>query len=200
MFVSHLHGDHFGGLPLLILDGQFRRRDQPLHVAGPPGIGGRLTEAMEVLFPGSSTAPRRFEVRVVELPPGATTDVVGVEVSAWEVPHPSGAPALALRLETDGTRIAYTGDTAWTDAIGEAAEGAQLLIAESYYLDKDIPHHLNHRTLAAHRDRLRCDRILLTHMSEDMLDQLASAVFDQAHDGLTVQLLGVSPPPRRRSA
>jgi ribonuclease BN (tRNA processing enzyme) len=24
--VSHVHGDHFGGLPFLILDGQFRRR------------------------------------------------------------------------------------------------------------------------------------------------------------------------------
>ena len=30
MFVSHLHGDHFGGLPFLILDGQFTRRARPL--------------------------------------------------------------------------------------------------------------------------------------------------------------------------
>ena len=30
VFVSHLHGDHFGGLPFLILDGQFSGRTQPL--------------------------------------------------------------------------------------------------------------------------------------------------------------------------
>ena len=30
VFVSHLHGDHFGGLPFLILDGQFSRRTAPL--------------------------------------------------------------------------------------------------------------------------------------------------------------------------
>ena len=30
VFVSHLHGDHFGGLPFLILDEQFSRRTRPL--------------------------------------------------------------------------------------------------------------------------------------------------------------------------
>lgn len=36
VFVSHLHGDHFGGLPFLILDGQFSCRTRPLAVVGPP--------------------------------------------------------------------------------------------------------------------------------------------------------------------
>ena len=65
--VTHLQGDHFGGLPFLILDGQFSRRSTPLHVAGPPGIRARLAEAMEALFPGSSRAQRRFPVKVTEL-------------------------------------------------------------------------------------------------------------------------------------
>ena len=56
MAVTHLHGDHFGALPFLILDGQFSRRSTPLQVAGPPGIEARLAEAMEALFPGSSRA------------------------------------------------------------------------------------------------------------------------------------------------
>ena len=52
VFVSHLHGDHFGGLPFLILDGQFSRRSMPLQVAGPPGIRARLA------------APRRLACRL----------------------------------------------------------------------------------------------------------------------------------------
>ena len=36
VFVSHLHGDHFGGLRFLILHGQFSRRTEPLIVTGPP--------------------------------------------------------------------------------------------------------------------------------------------------------------------
>src|SRR5207244_13298446 len=65
--LSHLHGDHFGGLPFLVLDGQFRRRTRPLTVAGPAGVEARVRAAMEVLFPGSTAVERRFVTRFVEL-------------------------------------------------------------------------------------------------------------------------------------
>src|SRR5690348_6016569 len=50
--LSHLHGDHFGGLPFLLLDWQFhQRRERPLTIAGPPGTRERLDAACEVFFP-----------------------------------------------------------------------------------------------------------------------------------------------------
>src|ERR1700689_2018409 len=98
VFVSHLHGDHFGGLPFLILDGQFSRRTKPLTVVAPPGISRRLSDTMECLFPGSSGVSRHFAVDVIELPPGATATACGATVQAWEGDHPSGAPPLILRL------------------------------------------------------------------------------------------------------
>ena len=64
--VTHLHGDHFGGLPFLILDGQFSGRLAPLLIAGPPGTSQRLATAMECLFPGSAKVRRRFEVAVTD--------------------------------------------------------------------------------------------------------------------------------------
>jgi ribonuclease BN (tRNA processing enzyme) len=94
--VSHLHGDHFGGLPFLILDGQFSHRSAPLLVAGPPGIRGRLAEAMEALFPGSGSAHRRFPVEVIELATDGTPAALGAaSVRGWEVEHACGAPPLA---------------------------------------------------------------------------------------------------------
>ena len=71
VFVSHLHGDHFGGLPFLILDGQFSRRTKPLTIVAPPGISRRLSDTMECLFPGSSGVSRQFAVDVIELAPGS---------------------------------------------------------------------------------------------------------------------------------
>jgi ribonuclease BN (tRNA processing enzyme) len=65
--LSHLHGDHFGGLPFLVLDGQFSRRERPLLVARSPGTRERVTQAMEVLFPGASRVERRFDLRFLEL-------------------------------------------------------------------------------------------------------------------------------------
>jgi ribonuclease BN (tRNA processing enzyme) len=188
VFVSHLHGDHFGGIPFLILDGQFSGRTSPLIVAGPAGLTRRLTDTMECLFPGSSATSRRFAVETVELAPGHTSTVAGVTVSAWAADHPSGAPALLLRLDMAGSAVGYTGDTAWTDSILDVAADADLLIAEAYYRDKNIPYHLRHADLDANRHRLTARRIIITHMSADVLDHQGEISFEPAHDGLVILL------------
>src|SRR5262249_58144010 len=87
VFITHLHGDHFGGLPFLILDAQFTRRSRPLIVAGPPGLGERLIQAQEVLFPGSSSVERRFEVQVIELAERTETAVGPFRATAFAVEH-----------------------------------------------------------------------------------------------------------------
>jgi ribonuclease BN (tRNA processing enzyme) len=188
VFVSHLHVDHFGGVPHLILDGQFRRRTAPLTVAGPAGTGQRLRDSLEVMFPGSSGVRRRFDVRVVELDPDAPArSIDGTTVQAYGVDHGTqGGPFLALRLTVAGKVVAYTGDTAWTDVLLEVAAGADLFIAESYYWDKPVPFHLRHCDLLDHRDRITSARTVLTHMSDDMLARAADSPFDLAHDGLSV--------------
>src|SRR5215217_6003692 len=56
VLVSHLHGDHFGGLPFLILDGQFTHRTRPLHVAGPAGWASGCRRRWRCCFP----APPRY--------------------------------------------------------------------------------------------------------------------------------------------
>jgi ribonuclease BN (tRNA processing enzyme) len=188
VFVSHLHGDHFGGLPFMILNGQFAHRVDPLTVIGPPGIARRLPELMECMFPGSSTVARRFAVDVVELRPGAEAAAAGVRAAAWAADHPSGGPALALRLTIGGKVVGYTGDTAWTDALIDVAAGADLLIAEAYYRDKSIPYHLRLADLVAHGAQLTSRRVVLTHMSDDMLEHLDQARFEAAADGLVVRI------------
>jgi ribonuclease BN (tRNA processing enzyme) len=188
VIISHLHGDHFGGLPFLILDGQFSRRSSPLAIAGPPGTRRRLAEAMECLFPGSWDVSRRFSVEVTELEPGTARTVCGITVCAWEADHPSGAPALILRLEATGKVVAYTGDTAWTDAIADAAADADLLIAEAYYRDKDIPYHLRLIDLDSRWDQIGAHRVIITHMSADMLGHQHQARFEAARDGFVISL------------
>jgi ribonuclease BN (tRNA processing enzyme) len=187
-FISHLHGDHFAGLPFLVLDGQFSGRANPLTVVGPPGTAARLHAAMECLFPGSSAARRRFAVRVTELAPGSTVQAGGLQAAAWAADHPSGAPALCLRLAVAGKVIGYTGDTAWTDALTQVAAGADLLIAEAYYRDKPVPYHLRLADLERHRAELASRRIILTHLSADMLVPGGQHSYEIASDGLTLRI------------
>ena len=188
VIVTHLHGDHFGGIPFLVLDAQFARRERPLVVAGPPGLRERVPRAMEVLFPGSSAVERKFELRLVELPARMATAVGAFVVTGYEVPHASGAPAYALRLACGDKVVAYSGDAEWSEALVEAARGADLFICEAYFFEKPIKNHLAYATLREQRARLDCQRIVLTHMSADMLGRRAEAVEETAEDGLTLTL------------
>ncbi|MBI4505824.1 MAG: MBL fold metallo-hydrolase [Chloroflexi bacterium] len=189
VLLTHLHGDHFGGIPFLVLDAQLvSKRERPLLVAGPPGTPERIRQAMEVLFPGSWAARRRFALELRELEPGRAQPVGALKVTPYVVEHPSGAPALALRIACGGKTVAYTGDTAWTDALIAASQGADLLIAEAYSYEKQVPFHLDLQTLLAHLDELRPNRLIVTHMSADMLARLATLPCEYAEDGEVVEI------------
>jgi ribonuclease BN (tRNA processing enzyme) len=183
VLVTHLHGDHFGGIPFLILDAQFvSRRTRPLTVAGPPDLPRRVHDAMEVLFPGSSRVRRRFSLKLIELPEGEAIDIGALTVTPYGVVHPSGAPAYALRVECGGKVVSYSGDTEWTDSLLRASHGADLFVCEAYFFEKKVPYHLDYRTLMVHRAQLRCRRLILTHMSEDMLRRLGDVEVECAED------------------
>jgi len=183
VILSHLHGDHFGGVPFLVLDGQFKRRTRPLLVAGPPGVEKRVREAMEVFFPGSTRIERKFETRFVELADRVAVEVGPVHVTGYEVSHASGAPPFALRITGEGKVVTYSGDTEWTESLVDAARGADLFIAEALSYDKRIRYHLDLATLLEHRSRLDCRRLILTHMGEDVLARLDGLAVEAAEDG-----------------
>ncbi|HYH31153.1 MAG TPA: MBL fold metallo-hydrolase [Pseudonocardia sp.] len=185
--VTHLHGDHFGGLPFLVLDGQFTRRTAPLTVLGPVGTGDRLHDAMETLYPGSTGVRRRFEVRVVELDGAGGAHRVGpLTVRSWEVDHASGAPALAVRVDAGGRAFGYSGDTAWTPALAAAADGADVFACEAYTWDEPVRYHLDYRALREHERELAAGRLVLTHMGPRMLARLRDAEHAAAVDGLVL--------------
>ncbi len=143
---------------------------------------------MEVLFPGSSTASRRFEVQFLELAEDVPAALGPFRVTPFEVLHACGAPPFALRLELDGRIITYSGDTEWTDRLVAAASGADLFICEAYFYEKRVPFHLDYSTLMQHRSELDCKSIVLTHMSSDMLRHVPELALQAAHDGLELTL------------
>jgi ribonuclease BN (tRNA processing enzyme) len=182
-------GDHFGGLPFLLLDAQFTRRTRPLVIAGPAGIETRLTRVMEALFENSSQTARRFDLSIVELDPGEALEFGAVNVTPFAVVHgESGGPFLAYRVEAEGRIIAYSADTEWTETLIGAARGADLFIAEAYYYDKIVKNHLSLKTLEAHLPEINPKRLILTHMSDDMLGRLDSLAYAAASDGMIVEL------------
>ena len=189
ILITHFHGDHFGGLPFLLLDAQFTRRSRPLVIAGPQGIETKLANLMEALFEHSSKTNQRFDLSVVALEPEQSRTFGEVKVTPYPVVHgESGGPFLAYRIEAEGRVIAYSADTEWTDMLIPAARGADLFIAEAYYYDKIVKNHLSLKTLEVHLPEINAKRLVLTHMSEDMLARLGELPYTAAEDGMIVEL------------
>jgi len=189
IFITHLHGDHFGGVPFFILDSQLiSRRTEPLRIVGPPGLEERIINAMEINFPGSSRVRQKYQVLFEELQETVSTRLGAIKTTAFGAVHGSGAPSYALRLEVSGKTIVYSGDTEWTDNLIKAVDGADLFICEAYYYDKKMKNHLNYQTLIEHRNQLNCKRIIVTHMSQDMLDRRDSLELETAEDGKVIVL------------
>jgi len=189
--LSHLHGDHFGGLPFLLLDAQFlSRREQPLLIAGPPGTRVRLDALLEVFFPKSTGSKWRFAWRVEEIAVGIETDLLGHSLSTAEVIHQSGAPSTAVRV-SDGEKIfAYSGDTEWTDALGPIAANADLFICECYGYAGKIAGHITWEILKSRLADLGAKRTMVTHMNPSVLarlEELKAAGVLIAADGLQLE-------------
>ncbi len=186
--LTHLHGDHFGGLPFLLLDARLiSKRRSPLVIAGPPGTEARVLATMELLYPGSTSARLPYDLQFLEMEPETPRDFGRLRVTPWTVVHQSGAPAYALRLEIDGHCIAYSGDTEWTGTLPVVARGADLFICEASFYEREVPNHLAYRTLMSHRQELECDRILLTHLSQEMQDREEELELECLADGQIIR-------------
>jgi ribonuclease BN (tRNA processing enzyme) len=193
IFLTHLHADHFGGLPFFILDAQLvSRRTRPLAIVGPRGTTAGLHALMEACFPGSASVDRRFSVEVIEIEPDTPTPVHGVQatLNGYLVTHPSGSPSLGLRIECDGRVIAYTGDTEWVENILSIGRGSDVLFAEAYWFDRKVRFHLDFATLRDNLPAIAAKKVILTHMSPDMLsrDSEALAGCQPADDGLIIDI------------
>ena len=184
VLLTHLHGDHCGGVPFLLMDGMLgSKRDRPLTILGPKDTQSHLDALREVLFPGSHVMHPRFQVSYVEILPGETVSLPAFTVAAIEARHTAETHPLALRVQVGDKAVAYTGDGAFTESLAGFVAGADLLIAESYYFSKAVKWHLNYPDIA----RLSAKKTVLTHMHSDMLAHVDEVPETCAYDGLVVR-------------
>lgn len=189
ILLTHLHGDHAGGVPFLLVDAMLAaRRTRPLAIAGPRDLRARLDAIREALFPGSGVMTPKFPIDWIEMEPGRPHQVLDLVVTPERARHTRETNPTALRVQVGDKVVSYTGDTEWTDEVAKAARGADLLIAESYFFEKPVRWHLNYPDITAHAGRVGARRLILTHMSREMLAHADRVPEECAYDGLVVTL------------
>ena len=189
IFVTHLHGDHVGGLPFLLLEAALvTKRTAPLTIAGPPGLRAHLPRLTEALFPGTPLE-LPFTLTVLELPPDLQAEVTGVRVTPYLVKHAATLVCTGLRFDLGTKVLAYSGDTVWTDTLPDLARGADLFVCDAYTHEKATAQHLDYATLKGRFAELGPKRLVLTHLGQAFLDKLGAGErleFEVAEDGLKV--------------
>jgi ribonuclease BN (tRNA processing enzyme) len=192
VLLTHLHGDHVAGLPVIFHAYQhLTPRSRPLRVAGPPGIRGRVESIYRTFYPPVPGAVRRFRVEYRTLPAGRAFQpdgLEGVEVHPFRVRHQSRRQNFGYRLELMGKRLVYTGDTGWFARLAEHVRGADLLLCECTHRRGASPKHLSLSELKAHRRHLDARSILLTHLGPEVVHLKGVPGFRLARDGMKIRV------------
>ena len=186
--ISHLHGDHFGGVPYFLMEQHFAGRKAPLAVGGPRELQQRATKAGEALYKdffGMITIDYGLSFITLKETP---VSLGGAEVSALPVKHVAESDPHGLRVKIGGKLIAYSGDARFSDELVAVAKGADLFICESTNYSKSDPAHLSYTELIANRAKLDCGRMILTHLGTETQAHVAELEIEAAQDGMLITL------------
>ena len=188
LLISHLHGDHFGGVPFLLLEYLFSNpRTRPLVIAGPPTVEQRVRSLYAELYRETHCRQVNFALEWVELVPGAKRRLAGFDVTVFQVPHSAEPISLGYRIESPDGVVVFSGDSAWTEEFVSQTRDSDLFLCECCSMTPVTPVHTSYAEILANRARLGCRRLVLTHLGADVRDADGLDV-ERAHDGMVIEV------------
>ena len=188
IILSHLHGDHFGGIPFFFIEFLYQQpKDKPLTIAGPPGTETKVRQLFQLMY-GNATNDKEIPPTIFEtLYPDQPAFIDGIEIHPFRVPHQTHEISLGLKAVYDGKQLLFSGDSAWTESFIDQARGVDLFLCECSFYDEQPGMHINYQVLRANLSRLECKQLVLTHLGEQMLARQGELKVRLAMDGLVVE-------------
>jgi ribonuclease BN (tRNA processing enzyme) len=190
IIISHLHGDHFCGLPFLFLEYMWERpRKHPVVIMGPKNLEKRTWILMRAMFSHFNLKKLRSKVKWVVLKPGETMKMAGLKVSAIRSPHTRPDISLSIKIAVNGKTFVFSGDTGWNDKLVDFSAGANLLLCECTYFESDhLRFHMNYPELKRNLDRFSVKRMILTHLGRETINHTREIEIEMGFDGMKLEL------------
>jgi ribonuclease Z len=164
IWVSHFHGDHFLGLPLLLLRFWEEERSKPLTIVGQVGIVEKVWAALDLAYPGFRDRIG-YPVVITEVYPETEMELLGLRWTFASNNHSAGAPCLSVRLDHRQSSLVYSGDGKPTSESERLAFRAGLIIQEAYGLGDDKPGHGSVDGGIAFARRTQTQKLALVHVN-----------------------------------
>lgn len=184
ILISHLHGDHFGGLAFVLCEMiALGNRKKMLTIIGPEKTEERTRQALECFFPGVNLQPDT-PVTFLTYTPEKELEFEPIKVTAYPAVHAAASDPHSLRLQADNTVIAYSGDTEWSDNLIRVSMNADLFICEGSTWETPVKQHLSIKEVLSQLPRIQARRIVLTHLGDVALNHADSLPLTVARDGM----------------
>jgi ribonuclease BN (tRNA processing enzyme) len=140
--LSHQHGDHFLGLPFLLLHWEHMGRTAPIRIIAPLGTRESMLRACELAFPDVTAG--QYGIEWVDAEAGRSVGAGGMTIEPVEVNHdPKLERCLGYHVQYGGRRLGYTGDSTLCDGVLDLAREAEVLVSECASRDMQLPVHMN---------------------------------------------------------
>jgi ribonuclease BN (tRNA processing enzyme) len=175
LFVSHFHVDHVGELAALFYALRYgikKDRSHPFTIVGPRGLD-RVMDALKLAF-GSKVFNTKFPLRLRMVDSGEQVEL-GADSTLSVIKTPHTPESLAVRIESRGKVLCYTGDTAYDDELARFFRGADVLISECSLREPrgGVPH-LSINEVAQLASRAGASKLIATHFYFDVDEALKS--------------------------
>lgn len=142
--ISHHHGDHFLGLPFLLLHWKWKGRTKPVQIVGPRGTEVLGKDIVEKVFPGS-LRDIGYDLEWIDAKPGSPLSLrEGFEIEPYPMVHdPELSMCLGYKTRVGATTFSYTGDSVMCDSVLDLTKGVDLMVSECASRADRIPVHMN---------------------------------------------------------
>lgn len=172
LFVSHFHVDHIGELPSLLFAfryGLTTARSEPLIVLGPFGLD-RVIEGLKQAF-GSKLFDPKFPIELRMLAPGQRVELGAMSLlSVAKTPHTD--ESLAVRIDSGGRAVCYTGDTGYSEEVAGFFKKASLMVSECSFRERRPGStHVSIHEVGRMAGIAEAARLVVTHFYFDVNDE-----------------------------